>query len=42
MHRKGYAVVATCREVTVVVTIHDKMSELWQKGAGGGKLRDGV
>jgi len=23
-------------EVTVAVTIHDKMSTLWQKGAGGG------
>lgn len=29
-------------EVTIPVTIHDKISTLWQKRGGGGQLREGV
>lgn len=39
---KGCTTMLTSREVTVAVTIHDKTSELWKKGAGGRKLRDAV
>ena len=42
LRRRGCAAVLTSREVTVAITIHDKMSKLWQKGVGNGPLRDGV
>ena len=29
LHRRGYAIAWTSREVTVAVTVHDKVSDLW-------------
>lgn len=42
LRKRGYAAAWTSRKVTVADIIHDKMSELWQKGAGDGQLRDTV
>jgi len=39
---RGCAVAWVGWEVTIGVTVHDKMSNLRQQGAGGGKLRQEV
>lgn len=42
LHIKDCFVALLRGEVAIVVTIHAEMSTLWQKGAGGGQLREGV
>lgn len=42
LRRRGCAIVWTSREVTVAVTIYDKMSKSRWKGVGGEQLRDEV
>lgn len=39
---RGWADALLRGEVTITVTIHDRMSALWQKGAGSEQLREGV
>lgn len=39
---RGCVAVLTRREVTVAITIHDKLSDSWRKGAVSGQLRDKV
>jgi len=39
LRRRGYATAWLNTEVTIVVIVQDKMSELQRKGAGSGQLR---
>jgi len=42
LRRRGCTATWTSREVTVANIVHDKMFELWRKGASSEQLRDKV